>query len=158
MPANLWRSPRLALWQWRGWDLLPMGWMSTGKHQSCSRVPGSAWTDPVLALREVWESEAPKNCPGTSKNQCQEVWDFQLLNIVIYNKNLKWIYMLFSLTILRSNFWKWVKRFDHQDFQILELGSPETSWFWQLVQALQWPLQLRAAGWSGCVAEMLMRP
>ena len=28
----------------------------------------------LLALREVWESEAPKNCPGTSKNQCQEVW------------------------------------------------------------------------------------
>ena len=25
---------------------------------------------------------------------------------------------------------------DHQDFQILELGSPGTSWFWQLVQAL----------------------
>ena len=24
----------------------------------------------------------------------------------------------------------------HQDFQILELGSPGTSWFWQLVQAL----------------------
>ena len=34
------------------------------------------------------------------------------------------------------NFWKWVKKFDHQDFQILKLGSPETSWFWQLVQAL----------------------
>ena len=36
--------------------------------------------------------------------------------------------------------WKWVKKFDHQDFQILELGSPGTlpgtSWFWQLVQAL----------------------
>ena len=29
----------------------------------------------VLALREVWESETPKNRPGTSKNQCQEVWD-----------------------------------------------------------------------------------
>ena len=24
----------------------------------------------------------------------------------------------------------------YQDFQILELGSPGTSWFWQLVQAL----------------------
>ena len=34
------------------------------------------------------------------------------------------------------NFWKWVKKFDHQDFQILELGNPGTSWFWQLVQAL----------------------
>ena len=27
----------------------------------------------VLALREVWESETPKICPETSKNQCQEV-------------------------------------------------------------------------------------
>ena len=35
----------------------------------------------VLALREGWESETPKNCPGTSKNQCQEVWDSQLLKI-----------------------------------------------------------------------------
>ena len=26
----------------------------------------------VLALREVCESETPKNCPGTSKNQCQK--------------------------------------------------------------------------------------
>ena len=41
-----------------------------------------------------------------------------------------------SLRILRMNFWKWVKKFDHQDFQILELGSPGTSWLWQLVQAL----------------------
>ena len=37
--------------------------------------------NPVLALREVWESEIPKNCPGNSKNQCQEVWDSQLLKI-----------------------------------------------------------------------------
>ena len=43
-----------------------------------------------------------------------------------------------SLRILRLNFWKWVKKFDHQDFQMLELGSPETPWFWQLVQALVW--------------------
>ena len=35
----------------------------------------------VLALREVWESETPKNCPGTSKIQCQEVWDSQILKI-----------------------------------------------------------------------------
>ena len=28
------------------------------------------------------------------------------------------------------------KKIDHQDFQILELGSPGTSWFWQLVQVL----------------------
>ena len=35
----------------------------------------------VLALREVWESETPKNCPGISKNQCQEVWDSQLFRI-----------------------------------------------------------------------------
>ena len=34
------------------------------------------------------------------------------------------------------NLWKWVKKFGHQDFQILELGSPGTSWFWQLMQAL----------------------
>ena len=40
------------------------------------------------------------------------------------------------LKILRVNFWEWVKKFDHQDFQILELGSPGTSWFCQLVQAL----------------------
>ena len=37
---------------------------------------------------------------------------------------------------IEAEFWKWVKKFDHQDFQILELGIPETSWFWQLVQAL----------------------
>ena len=36
---------------------------------------------PVIALREDWESETPKNCPGTAKNQCQEVWDSQLLKI-----------------------------------------------------------------------------
>ena len=42
----------------------------------------------MLAFREVRESETPKNCPGTSKNQCQKVWDSQLLKIlVIYNKN-----------------------------------------------------------------------
>ena len=35
----------------------------------------------VLALRDIWESETPKNCPGTSKNQWQEVWDAQLLKI-----------------------------------------------------------------------------
>ena len=35
----------------------------------------------VLALREIWESETPKKCPGTSRNQCQEVWDSQLLKI-----------------------------------------------------------------------------
>ena len=40
------------------------------------------------------------------------------------------------LRILRLNFWKWVQKFDHKDLQILELGSPGTSWFWQLVQAL----------------------
>ena len=48
-----------------------------------------------------------------------------------------WFYSINeSLRILRLNFWKWVKNFDHQDFKILELGSPGTSWFWQLVQAL----------------------
>ena len=35
----------------------------------------------VLALREVWESETPENCPGTSKTQCQEVLDSQFLKI-----------------------------------------------------------------------------
>ena len=39
------------------------------------------YVNSVLAFREVWESETPKNCPGTSKNQCQEVWDSQLLKI-----------------------------------------------------------------------------
>ena len=29
-----------------------------------------------------------------------------------------------------------MKKYYHQDFQILELGSPGTSWFWQLVEAL----------------------
>ena len=48
-----------------------------------------------------------------------------------------WFYSINeSLRILRLNFWKWVKKFDHQDFQKLELGSPGTSWSWQLVQAL----------------------
>ena len=67
--------------------------------------------------------------------------------LVIYNKNFEWIYVLFSLRmavllhkwefiILRLDFWQWVKNFDHQDFQILKLGSSGTSWFWQLVQAL----------------------
>ena len=52
----------------------------------------------VLALREIWESETPKNCPGTSKNQCQEVWDSQVLKIFDhYKKNLERICMLFSL-------------------------------------------------------------
>ena len=32
-----------------------------------------------------------------------------------------------------------MKTFDHQDFQILELGSSGISWFWQLVQALHSP-------------------
>ena len=40
----------------------------------------------VLALREVWESETQKNCPGTSKIQCQEVWDSQVLTLVMLNK------------------------------------------------------------------------
>ena len=31
-----------------------------------------------LALMEVWESVTPKNCPETSKNQCQEVLDSNL--------------------------------------------------------------------------------
>ena len=35
----------------------------------------------MLALKELWESETPKNCPWTSKNQCQEVWDSQFLKI-----------------------------------------------------------------------------
>ena len=92
----------------------------------------------VLALREVWESETPKNCPGTSKNQCQEVWDSQLSEIlVIYNKNLDWIYMLFSLRMgVLLHKWEFKnieveflkvseknKNIDHWDFQILELGS-----------------------------------
>ena len=32
-------------------------------------------------IKGSWESETPKNCPGTSENQCQEVWDSQLLKI-----------------------------------------------------------------------------
>ena len=47
-----------------------------------SKVPVSTTSSTaVLALREVWDSETPKNCPGTSKNQCQEVWDSQRLKI-----------------------------------------------------------------------------
>ena len=54
------------------------------------------------------------------------------------------VYSIFeSFRVLRLNFWKWMKQFDHQDFQILELGSPGTSWFWQLVQALVYtPIRL----------------
>ena len=50
----------------------------------------------VLALREVWESETPKNCPGISKNQYQEVWDSQVLNIFSHLKILN-EFVLFSL-------------------------------------------------------------
>ena len=51
-------------------------------HQSVSILsPKSKRSSSVLALREVWESETPKNCPGTSKNHCQEVWDSQFLKI-----------------------------------------------------------------------------
>ena len=28
----------------------------------------------VLALREVWESETPKKCPGTSKINARKSW------------------------------------------------------------------------------------
>ena len=41
-----------------------------------------------------------------------------------------------SLRLGRLNVWKWEKQFDYLDFQILELGSPGTSWIRQLVQAL----------------------
>ena len=55
--------------------------------------------------------------------------------------------MLFSLRMavllhkwefknIEVEFLKVSEKFDHQDFQILELGSLGTSWFWQLVQAL----------------------
>ena len=55
--------------------------------------------------------------------------------------------MLFSLRMavllhnwefknIEVEFLKGVKKFDRQDFQILELGSPGASWFWQLVQAM----------------------
>ena len=55
--------------------------------------------------------------------------------------------MLFSLRIvvllykwefknIEVEFLNLSEKFDHQDFQILEQGSPGTSWFWQLVQAL----------------------
>ena len=37
---------------------------------------------------------------------------------------------------IEVEFMKVSEKFDHQDFQILELGSLGTSWFWQLVQAL----------------------
>ena len=102
----------------------------------------------MLTLREVWESETPKNYPGTSKHQCQEVWDSQPLKIFSHlYKNLEWIYVLFSLRMaallhkwefknIEVEFLKVSEKFDHQDFQILKLGSPGTSWFWQLVQAL----------------------
>ena len=57
----------------------------------------NAASDHSTCIKEIWESGTPKNCPGTSKNQCQEVWDSQLLRyLVIYNKNLEWIYV-FSL-------------------------------------------------------------
>ena len=57
------------------------------------------------------------------------------------------MYELFSLRMavllhkwefknIEVEFLKWVKTFDHEDFQILEPGSHGTSWFWQLVQAL----------------------
>ena len=37
---------------------------------------------------------------------------------------------------IEVEFLKVSAKFDHQDFQILELGNPGTSWFRQLVQAL----------------------
>ena len=58
--------------------------------------------------------------------------------LVIYNKNLERIYVLFSLRMAvllhkrefkntEVEFLKVSEKFDHQDFQILELGSPGTS-------------------------------
>ena len=44
---------------------------------------------PVFALREVWETETPQNCSGTSKNQCQEVWDSQLLKTFSHRTKIK---------------------------------------------------------------------
>ena len=43
----------------------------------------------------------------------------------------KWEFKKIEVEILKVS-----ENFDHQDFQILELESPGTSWFWQLVQAL----------------------
>ena len=45
-------------------------------------------------------------------------------------------------------FLKVSEKFDYQDFQILELGSPVTSWFWQLVQALQQHGSSNLIGWK----------
>ena len=53
-------------------------WSSLGAHAILLII---AFSVPVLALREVWESETPKHCPGTSKNQYQEVWDSQSIKI-----------------------------------------------------------------------------
>ena len=51
----------------------PVGWRIQLSHRATNTV--SVWTDllqyTVLALREVRESETPKHCSGTSKNQCQ---------------------------------------------------------------------------------------
>ena len=52
-----------------------------------------------------------------------------------------------SLRILRLNFWKWVIWSSGlPDIGATYLGSPGTSWFWQLVQALCWrnPLKVEA--------------
>ena len=59
------------------------------------------------------------------------------MNYVLFSLRMAVYSINESLRILRLNFWKWVKKFDRQDFQILELGSPGTSWFWQLEQALR---------------------
>ena len=53
---------------------------------------------------------------------------FSLTMIVLLHK---WEFMNIEIEFLKVS-----EKFDHQDFQILELGSPGTSWFWQLVQAL----------------------
>ena len=98
----------------------------------------------VLAFREVWESETPKYCPGTSKNQCQmsgtpNFWRY----LVIYNKNLEWIYVLFSLrmAVLLHN-WEFKNievEFLKMSEKIWSPGLPDI-WArkscWQLVQAL----------------------
>ena len=87
-----------------------------------------------------WDFQKP--VPGNlGLPSFKDIWPF-------IKKNLGRICMLFSLKMAvllheyeslrlgRLNVWKWEKQFDYLDFQILELGSPGTSWIRQLVQAL----------------------
>ena len=70
------------------------------------------------------------------------VWDLPCVQQASYLEGgpLMWMLPLYLHANQKSDYddmiLKVSEKYVHQDFKILELGSPGTSWFWQLVQAL----------------------